>query len=192
MQNNNRKTRLWNRATAEIVRPLSVRQVPIRPVAHLGRKAFGERKGKCCQMPVPMLSGSLVVLFKRGGRRTARVGAGSPAAAAAFAVAAGCLPASPLLAVGLVYRKTLDNTVPSQHAAVDGEVSAHHECTHGGVLLGQHVRFVCKIRLILAAVHENQASVTTAVTVTLVHRVLPSTTPAKACWDERKIVSPTF
>lgn len=141
---------------------------------------------------IPMLLSSLLVLFKRGSRGAARVGVGSPAAAAALAVAAGCLAASPLLAVGLVCRKTLDNTVPGQHATVDGKVSAHHERTHGGVLLGQHVRCVCKIRLILATVHENQASVTAAVTVTLVHRVLPSTTPAKTCWDERDIVSHTF
>lgn len=113
------------------------------------------------------------------------MGAGPPAAAAALAVAAGRLAATSLLAVGLVCRKTLDNTVPGQHAAVDGKVPAHHESTHGGVLLGQHVRCVCKIRLILAAVHENQASVTAAVTVTLVHRVLPSTTPAKACWERK-------
>lgn len=43
----------------------------------------------------------------------------------------------PVLPVGFVRWQTLDNAVTGKHAIVDGEASADHERTHGGVLTRQ-------------------------------------------------------
>lgn len=57
------------------------------------------------------------------------------------------------LASGIsIGRKSLDNTVASKHAAVDGKVAANHEGTHGSVLLSQQVGLVCQVGLVLASV----------------------------------------
>ncbi|KAK5626215.1 hypothetical protein RRF57_001930 [Xylaria bambusicola] len=60
-----------------------------------------------------------------------------------------------LAPAGIIGWETLDNAVTGKHASIDGKVPAHHKRSHGRVFLGQGVRFVCKIRLILAAVHQN-------------------------------------
>jgi hypothetical protein len=76
--------------------------------------------------------------------------------------------------------KALNNAVTGQHASIDREVTAHHESTHGGVLLSQNVRFVCEIRLIFSAIDKDKASVAVVVVpVALVHGVCPSSTTAK-------------
>lgn len=67
--------------------------------------------------------------------------------------------ALPVLPVGLVRRQTLDNPIAGKHAIVDGEASADHERTHGGVLTRQLVRLVGQIRLVLPPVDQYQASV---------------------------------
>lgn len=77
-------------------------------------------------------------------------------------------------------RETLDNSVACKHAAVDRKVSAHHEGTHSRVLLGKEVRLIGEIRLVLPAVDENKTSVASWVSVTLVHWIRPSSTPAEA------------
>ena len=81
----------------------------------------------------------------------------------------------------LLSGKALNNAVTSQHASVDRKVTAHHKSTHGCVLLGQNIRFICEIRLVLAAVDKDKAGVAAVVPVALVHRVCPSSTPAEAC-----------
>lgn len=48
--------------------------------------------------------------------------------------------------------KSLDNSVASKHAAVDGKVAANHERAHGSVLLSQQVGLVCQVGLVLASV----------------------------------------
>lgn len=89
--------------------------------------------------------------------------------------AAGVVPRPPAAALATVSRRgvaalaatariggsgqSLDDAVPGEHAAVDGEVAADHEGAHGGVFLGQDVRLVGEVRLILAAVDEDEASV---------------------------------
>jgi len=83
-------------------------------------------------------------------------------------------------AAGLIGRQPLNDPVSGQHAPVDREVSAHHKGPHGGVLLSQHVRLVCEVRLILAAVHKNKAGVAVRVSVALVHGVPPTASTAKA------------
>jgi hypothetical protein len=76
--------------------------------------------------------------------------------------------------------KALDNAIACQHTSVDREVAAYHESTHGSVLLGQNIGFVCEICLIFTAIDKDQASVAIVVPVTLVHGVCPSSTPAEA------------
>jgi hypothetical protein len=76
-------------------------------------------------------------------------------------------------------RHALDNTIAGEHASIGGEVLAHHEGAHSGILLSKEVRLVCEISLILAAVHKHKASEATGVSVTLVRRVSPSTTPTQ-------------
>lgn len=80
----------------------------------------------------------------------------------------------------LVRWQALDDSVAGQHATIDGEVAAHHESTHGRVLLGQATGFVREIRLVLTPIDQNQASVAVGVTVALVHGILPPAAPAKA------------
>ncbi len=82
-------------------------------------------------------------------------------------------------ATTLVCRQALDDAVAGQHAPIDGEVPADHKGTHGGILLGQAIRFVCQICLVLAAVDQDQARIPTSVPVALVHGILPPTTPAE-------------
>lgn len=77
-------------------------------------------------------------------------------------------------------REALDNSVAGKHAAVDGEVSAHHEGAHGRILLGEEVRLIGEIRLVLPAIDENKTSVASWITVALVHGVRPSSAPAEA------------
>lgn len=62
----------------------------------------------------------------------------------------------------------LNDAVAGEHPTVDREVAAHHKGTHGGVLLRQEIRFVREIRLVLPAVHEDQAREATSITVALV------------------------
>jgi hypothetical protein len=81
---------------------------------------------------------------------------------------------------GIVSWQALDDAVAGKHASIDREVSADHKSTHGCILLGQAAGFVCKIRLVLAAIDQNQASIAARVAVALVHGVHPPTTPAKA------------
>ncbi|KAK6066582.1 hypothetical protein SCUP234_12012 [Seiridium cupressi] len=80
-----------------------------------------------------------------------------------------------LLGAGVLARvsgwKALHKSIPGQHPTIDGEVSTHHEGPHGCVLLGQTVRFVGKICLVLAPVDQDQASVATRVTVAFVLHV---------------------
>lgn len=76
--------------------------------------------------------------------------------------------------------KALDNAIACQHASIDREVAAYHESTHGSVLLGQNIGFVCEICLIFTAIDKDQARVAVMVSVALVHGVCPSSTPAKA------------
>jgi hypothetical protein len=89
--------------------------------------------------------------------------------------------AAPRLAAGLLGRQTLDDPVAGEHAPVDGEVPADHKGTHGCILLGQGPGFVCKIRLVLAPIDQNQAGIAIGVAVALIRGVMPSTAPAKAC-----------
>lgn len=77
-------------------------------------------------------------------------------------------------------RETLDDAISSEHAPIDGKVPAHHKGPHRSVLLGQSVRFVRNVRLVLAAIDENQTGVPAGVPIALVGRVLPPTAPAQA------------
>lgn len=74
--------------------------------------------------------------------------------------------------------QALDDTISGKHPPIDGKVPAHHEGPHGSIFLGQGVRFVCQIRLVLTAVHQDQARVATRVSVTLIRRILPPTSSA--------------
>lgn len=87
-------------------------------------------------------------------------------------VAAAALP---VLAVGLVCGKPLDDPVACQHATVDAEVPAHHESPHGRVFTRQLIRFVRQVGLVLAPVDQHQASVATWFPVALVRGLLPAT-----------------
>jgi len=59
----------------------------------------------------------------------------------------------------LVRWQALDDPVPGKHAAVDGKVAANHKGAHGCVLLSQTVGLVREIRLVLASIDQNKASV---------------------------------
>lgn len=74
--------------------------------------------------------------------------------------------------------KTLHNSIAGEHPTINRKVPAHHEGPHGGVLLGEAIRFVCQICLVLAAVDQDQASVATRITVAFVCRVLPPSSSA--------------
>lgn len=69
--------------------------------------------------------------LQTGGRATARVVATSPSAGVSVSLGARLLAAP-----GTICRQSLNNTIPGQHATVDGEVPAHHEGFHGCILLG--------------------------------------------------------
>lgn len=97
--------------------------------------------------------------------------------AAGRAVVAGLLGARVLAGV-CGGRKTLHDAIAGEHSTIDREIPAHHEGPHGGVLLSQAVRFVCKICLVLAPIDQNQAGVATRVTVTFVCRVSPPSSSA--------------
>lgn len=99
---------------------------------------------------------------------------------AAFPVASGWAVMRLLASLARVVREPLYDTVADEHAAVDREVPANHEGPHGGVLLGQAVRLVGQIRLVLASIDQDQAGVAIGVPVNLVGRVLPPPSPAQA------------
>lgn len=100
--------------------------------------------------------------------------------AVAVTAAPGRRVVAPLGTLRLRDWQALDDAVAGQHAAIHGEVAAHHEGAHGGVLLGQDIRFVRQVRLVFAAVDEHEARVPAVVTVALVRRVYPSSTSAQA------------
>lgn len=118
-------------------------------------------------------SGSLLV--ERGSRAAARMGSG----ASTTAVCALSRRVSSA-ASGVIRRKALDNAVAGEHAAVDGEVAADHEGTHGGILLGQSIGLVGQVGLVFAAVDEDMACEAAGVTRAFVGWVHPSAAPAKA------------
>lgn len=60
--------------------------------------------------------------------------------------------ALPVLAVGLVRGKPLDDAVAGQHATIDAEVPAYHKGTHGRILTSQLIRFVSQVGLVLAPI----------------------------------------
>lgn len=94
----------------------------------------------CQRGACPHRSGAVAAAstsLKRIGRAAARV-ARVVATPSAVTIAAPPAASVPAAADGLT-RQTLEHTVAGQHAPIDGEVAAHHEGTHGGVLLGQHV-----------------------------------------------------
>lgn len=80
---------------------------------------------------------------------------------------------------GPVRGEPLDDSVPGQHAAIEGKAPAHHKGTHGCVLLGKDIRLVREVRLVFAAVHKDVAGVAAGVTVALVHGVAPSSATAE-------------
>lgn len=129
-------------------------------------------------------------LVKRGSRAAARVVARSSASAAVVgAVARGGVAALSSTAALRRGREALDDAVAGQHAAVDGEVLAHHEGAHGGVLLGEYVRFVRQVGLVFAAVDKNVAGKAVGIAVAFVGRVHPSTATAETYESEEPLVS---
>lgn len=94
------------------------------------------------------------------------------------------MPATlPVLAAagGLVCGQALDDAVPGQHASIDGEVATDHESTHGSILLGQRVRLVRIVRLVLATVDKHETDVPFGVPITLIHGVQPAPSSAETC-----------
>jgi hypothetical protein len=81
-------------------------------------------------------------------------------------------------------REALDNTISGQHASIHGKVAAHHKSTHGCVFLGENIRFIREVRLILAAVNQDQACESTRISVALVGGVRPSSTTAQAYYND--------
>ncbi|KFY10575.1 hypothetical protein V492_04943 [Pseudogymnoascus sp. VKM F-4246] len=77
-------------------------------------------------------------------------------------------------------RQPLDDTVPGQHPAIDREVAAHHEGTHGRVLLRQLIRFVRQVGTVLASIDEHETGEAGAAPVDLVHGVPPAAALAQA------------
>lgn len=74
----------------------------------------------------------------------------------------------------------LDDPVPGQHPAIDREVAAHHERTHGSVLLRQLIRFVRQVGTVLSSIDEHETGEAGAASVDLVHGVPPAATLAQA------------
>lgn len=72
----------------------------------------------------------------------------------------------------------LNNAVAGQHATVYREVAAHHEGSHGSVLLRQASRLVEVVSLVFATVDQDEACVAPGFLVAFVRGVNP--TPALA------------
>jgi hypothetical protein len=70
---------------------------------------------------------------------SSRAAAGVATSTVAVAAISGRHVATLAATSSVIGGKSLNNAVASEHAAIDGEVSAHHECTHGGVLLSQQI-----------------------------------------------------
>jgi hypothetical protein len=77
-------------------------------------------------------------------------------------------------------RQPLDDPVPGQHPAIDREVAAHHERTHGRVLLRQLIRFVRQVGTVLSPIDEHETGEAGAASVDLVHGVPPPAALAQA------------
>lgn len=121
-------------------------------------------------------------LLKGRGRTATGMVSGTPAVTAVGvrSSAGGVVMASlPVAAARFVGRQSLHDAVSNNHSAVDRKVPADHKGTHGGIFLGEDIRLVRKIRLILPAVHKDVAGVAARATVAFVHGVSPSTTAAK-------------
>ena len=119
--------------------------------------------------------------IERGRRTAARVMA-RPVVVAAFSVAGRCAPTRLLVTpAGVIGWEALDDSIPGEHAPVDREVPADHEGPHGGILLGQSIRFVSQVCLVLAAIDKDQAGIATGIAVAFVRRVLPTPSPAQTC-----------
>lgn len=115
----------------------------------------------------------------KGGSGAAAGVVARPTAVTVAAVPGGGVAAL-VATLGLGHRQPLNDAVAGQHATIHREVAAHHEGSHGSVLLRQEIRFVGEIGLILAAVDHNEARVAAVVTVTLVRRIRPPAAPAEA------------
>lgn len=114
---------------------------------------------------------------KRGRGAAARVVPGSSAVTITAAAGRGL---TTLAALGLGGWQPLYNAVAGEHTTIDGEVAADHKGAHGGVFLGQDIRFVGEVGLVLAAVDEDETREAAVVTVALVRRVYPTSAPAQA------------
>jgi len=68
----------------------------------------------------------------------------------------------------LVGGEPLDNTIPGQHASINGKVAADHEGTHGCILLSQHIGFICQIRLVLTSIDQDKTGISVSAPVCLV------------------------
>lgn len=77
-------------------------------------------------------------------------------------------------------REALDNSVSGQHTSIHGEVAAHHESTHGCILLGKNIGLVREVSLVLAAVDEDKARKSAGVSVAFVCGVNPPAAAAEA------------
>lgn len=73
-------------------------------------------------------------------------------------------------------RKSLDDTIPGEHASINGEVAADHESSHRGILLCQLVGLVRLIGLVLAAIDQDQTGEAGAAAADLEHGIVPTTT----------------
>lgn len=92
-------------------------------------------------------------------------------------------PATPSLVAmsSLTGGKSLNDSIPGKHSTIDGEVSAHHECTHGSVFLRQLIRFVRKVGAVLSSIDEHQTGEARAASVDLVHGITPAAAMAEPC-----------
>jgi hypothetical protein len=102
------------------------------------------------------------------------------------------LPPPPVLLV--VRWQALDDAISGKHTAVDVEVSAHHECSHGSILLSQVFRFIYDlyIGLVLTTIDHNKTTIAAglgAAVVTLVFRVRPSSSTTKT-WGSVSALKP--
>lgn len=77
-------------------------------------------------------------------------------------------------------RQALHDSVAGKHASVHREISADHKGTHGGVFLGQNIRLVREICLVLSAIDEHQTGKAVVVPITLVRRIRPSSAATEA------------
>lgn len=85
-----------------------------------------------------------------------------------------------LFPVCLIGGQALDNAIARHHAAIDAEVTAHHEGAHGRILASQLVRLVRQIGLVLAPIDQHQARVPRRFPVALVGGLGPPTSLAEA------------